>query len=191
MITTLIFDCFGVLYWDNVGQLYDSVEPKDFEAVSDLVHAFDHGYVDNDDFLAQVAAIAKSDSATIAEIMVNKRRRNEPLIERVKQLKQQYKISLLTNMGQDTMASVFSSEESQQLFDDIVISSDVGLIKPSLDIFELTLDRLGVQPNEAIFIDDRPANTEGAERAGMKSILFTSNRQFEQELQRIIEVASA
>ncbi len=191
MITTLIFDCFGVLYWDNVSRLYDSVESKDFEAVSDLVHAFDHGYIDNEDFLAQIAVIAKSDSATIAEIMINKRRRNEPLIERVKQLKQHYKISLLTNMGQDTMASVFSSEESEQLFDDVVISSDVGLVKPSLDIFELTLERIGVQPEQAIFIDDRPANTEGAERAGMKSILFTSNRQFEQELERITGTVSA
>lgn len=191
MIKALVFDCFGVLYWDNVGELYDMVEPSEFNAVSDLVNAFDYGYIIKDDFQKQVAELAKVDEATINSIMLDKRRRNEVLIERAKDLKQSYKIALLTNMGSGTLEDVFTPAESEQIFDDIIISSDVGMIKPSLDIFELTLERLGVQPEEVIFIDDRPSNTDSAQRTGMNTILFSTNSQFEHELTRIVSQANA
>ncbi len=103
----------------------------------------------------------------------------------------EFKIGLLTNMGPGTLDEVFSEQERNKLFDVVVVSSEVGLIKPSRDIFELTSERLGVPADETVFIDDRPVNTDGAERTGMKTILFTTNKQFEVELSSLTKVANA
>ena len=89
-------------------------------------------------------------------------------------------------MGRDTLGSVFDADQREQLFDSVVISSDIGMIKPSRDIYEFALEQLGTEPEDTILIDDRPANTEGAEVVGMKTILYTSNSQFERELKTLL-----
>jgi HAD superfamily hydrolase (TIGR01509 family) len=191
MIKALIFDCFGVLYWDDLNRLYNLVHPEQFQDLTDLVHACDHGYLGKQDFLNSVAELSGISVEAVMAVIHDKSRRNEPLIERVKELKKTYKIGMLTNMGQDTLDEIFTSAERAELFDDVVVSSDIGLIKPSRDIFEVALERLGTSAAETVFIDDRVVNTDGAERVGMRTILFTTNKQFEQELVALQEAPNA
>lgn len=191
MIKALIFDCFGVLYWDDLNRLYNLVSPDKFQDLSDIMHACDHGYISKQDFLNQVAALAGVSVEAVMAVMHDKHRRNEPIVERVRELKKEYKIGLLTNMGPGTIEEVFSEEEREELFDAVIISSEVGLIKPSRDIFELASERIGVPADETVFIDDRPVNVDGAERTGMKTILFTTNKQFEVELAALTEPVNA
>jgi HAD superfamily hydrolase (TIGR01509 family) len=61
--------------------------------------------------------------------------------------------------------------------DDIVYSDEVGLLKPDPAIYRLTQDRLGVQPEEIVFLDDRPDNVEAAARVGWHAILHTGTAQ--------------
>lgn len=56
-------------------------------------------------------------------------------------------------------------------FDTTVISGEVGLRKPDADIFELTLDRLGVPASACVFVDDNEINIVAAERLGMVGVL--------------------
>ena len=191
MIHALVFDCFGVLYWDDLNRLYNLVSPDEFQDLNDIIHACDHGYIGRQDFLDQTAALAGISVDAVKAVMHDKQRRNEPMIERVRELRKTYKIALLSNMGPDTLDEVFSEAERAELFDEVVISSEVGLIKPSRDIFELTLERIGVPAAETVFIDDRPANVDGADRVGMKTILFTTNKQFEVELAALEKSADA
>ena len=58
-------------------------------------------------------------------------------------------------------------------FRDIVVSGEVKLLKPDAAIYYLALDRFGLRPDEALFIDDRGINVMGAELVGMKAHLFT------------------
>lgn len=185
MIRALVFDCFGVLYWDDLNRLYNLVSSSEFENLNDIIHACDHGYISRQDFLEQVAELAGISVAAVAAVMHDKHRRNEPMIERVRELKRTYKIGLLTNMGPGTLDEIFDETERNELFDTVVVSSEVGMIKPSRDIFELTSEQLGVPADQTIFIDDRPVNVDGAERTGMQTILFTTNSQFEEEFERL------
>jgi putative hydrolase of the HAD superfamily len=185
VIKALIFDCFGVLYWDDINRMYDLVHVNQFQELNDLIHACDHGYIDREDFLNQVSELAGISVEAVVAVMHGKVRRNEALIERVRQLRSEYKIGMLSNMGSDTLSEVFTETEQKELFDDVLISSEVGLIKPSRDLFELALERLGVSAAETILIDDRPVNTDGADRLGMKTILFSTNYEFETELSRL------
>lgn len=62
------------------------------------------------------------------------------------------------------------------LFDDVVDSSFVGMRKPDPRIFELSLERLGVAPDEAVFIDDAAGNVAGAQKVGLHTVLIGSQR---------------
>jgi putative hydrolase of the HAD superfamily len=57
-----------------------------------------------------------------------------------------------------------------ELFDTVVISSEVGMRKPEERIFRLTVGRLGLQPAECVFIDDIPANVAAAEAVGLVGV---------------------
>ena len=58
-----------------------------------------------------------------------------------------------------------------ELFDDVVISAEVGLHKPQPEIFRLACERLGVEPAGAVFVDDLRENIAGAEAVGMVGVL--------------------
>ena len=76
------------------------------------------------------------------------------------------------------------------LFDELVISAEVGLVKPDARVFQLALGRLDVQPHEAVFIDDMPVNVDAAGRLGMIGIQFVDTRQTLSELQSILELVN-
>ena len=59
-----------------------------------------------------------------------------------------------------------------ELFDDVVDSSEVGMRKPDPRIFQLALERLGVAAQDAVFVDDAAGNVAGAERVGIRSVLI-------------------
>lgn len=63
-----------------------------------------------------------------------------------------------------------------ELFDDVVDSSEVGMRKPSPGIYQLALERLGILPSEAVFVDDAPGNVAGAEAVGISSVLIGQDR---------------
>jgi HAD superfamily hydrolase (TIGR01509 family) len=71
-------------------------------------------------------------------------------------------------------------------FDVIICSGDEGIAKPDLKAFELTLERLGLKPNEAVFIDDTKEHVEAARKLGLQGILFTTAEELEKELDLLL-----
>lgn len=64
----------------------------------------------------------------------------------------------------------------EELFDDVIDSSAVGMRKPHEAIYRLALERIGVGASEAVFIDDAPGNIAGAEAVGIRSVLIGHER---------------
>jgi putative hydrolase of the HAD superfamily len=58
-----------------------------------------------------------------------------------------------------------------ELFDDVVISAEVGLHKPQPEIYRLAAERLSEPPSACVFVDDLRENCEGAEAVGMTAVL--------------------
>jgi len=67
--------------------------------------------------------------------------------------------------------SIYDPEALEGMFDAVVISGDIGLHKPQPEIYELAADRLGVEPESCVFVDDLRENVRGAEQVGMTAIL--------------------
>jgi 2-haloacid dehalogenase len=68
-------------------------------------------------------------------------------------------------------------------FRDIVVSGEEKLLKPDPALYYRALHRFGLQPREALFVDDRQINVEGAEAVGMRAILFTTAEELGRELE--------
>ncbi len=80
----------------------------------------------------------------------------------------------ITNFSADFWAPFRAREEAFfSRFRDIVVSGEEKLLKPEPAIYYLALDRFGLKPGEALFIDDRLINVEGAQAVGMLAHLFT------------------
>ncbi len=71
------------------------------------------------------------------------------------------------------------------LFDDVVNSSVVHLNKPEPAIYHLACARLGVPPQRALFIDDRPENVEGGRGAGLQALLYVGDEMIAEAARRL------
>ena len=69
------------------------------------------------------------------------------------------------------------------LFDGIVVSGEIGLVKPDPAIFRHLLQRFRLGAGQCLFVDDAPANVEGARAAGMRGHLFRGAAALARELQ--------
>jgi putative hydrolase of the HAD superfamily len=75
------------------------------------------------------------------------------------------------------------------LFDATVISGDVGLHKPQPEIYRLACERLGVEPDDAVFVDDLRENVAGAEAVGMTAVLHRDPAATIERLEELLGVA--
>ncbi|MEO1249841.1 MAG: HAD family phosphatase [Pseudomonadota bacterium] len=80
----------------------------------------------------------------------------------------------ITNWSAETFPLAKERFAFLGIFQTITVSGEVGLIKPGREIFDLFAERTGVQPGEAVFIDDSRANIETASALGFDAIHFTS-----------------
>jgi len=107
-------------------------------------------------------------------------------IEIIKLLKKAgYLLYGLSNWSAETFPIAREKYDFFDLLDEIIISGEVGLVKPEPEIFELTLKRIGRPANECLFIDDALANVEQAQRMGFATIHFQSPQQLENELHKL------
>jgi putative hydrolase of the HAD superfamily len=96
-----------------------------------------------------------------------------------------YKTALLSNMHPDMAAHVRQKFQWVQRLDAQILSCELRLVKPSPAIYQSCVQKLGLQPSEVLFIDDRKANVEGAKRTGLNSLLFEGVEPLRTELSRI------
>jgi len=93
------------------------------------------------------------------------------LVEYIRSLRGKYKTGLISNAWSDLRDFVVR-EKFDDAFDKMIISAEVGAVKPEPKIFQLALQQFGVKPREAVFVDDFYINIEGCEKVGIRGIHF-------------------
>lgn len=96
-----------------------------------------------------------------------------------------YPLYGLSNWSAETFPRARHNYPFFDLFDEIILSGDVKLIKPDPAIFNLLLSKIRFAAPECILIDDSQANIDTAKNLGFVTILFTSPEQLQIELQRL------
>lgn len=95
---------------------------------------------------------------------------------------------LLTGLLSNSWGNTYPREGWDEMFHTIVISGEVGMRKPDREIFEHTLDLLGVEAGEAVFVDDLLANVRAAVEFGLVGVHHASYAETAAELEAIFGI---
>ena len=107
-------------------------------------------------------------------------------IEILKQLKGAgYPLYGFSNWSAETFPLVRAKHDFFDLFDDMVISGEVGFAKPEPEIYQILLEKIGKPAQECLFIDDSLPNIQQANKIGFATIHFQSPPQLEEELKQL------
>jgi putative hydrolase of the HAD superfamily len=109
---------------------------------------------------------------------------DEPMIEAVKAAKRSgVRTGLISNSWGHGR---YDRDAFPEMFDGVVISGEVGLHKPEPAIFHLGAEKLGLAPEECVFVDDLKENCDGAAAVGMTPILHRGADTTLPELERLL-----
>lgn len=95
---------------------------------------------------------------------------------------EKYKVVALTNWSHETFPVAIRKFEFLQWFEGIIVSGDEKTRKPFKEIYDLTLNRFDIKPENALFIDDNLRNIEAAETLGIRGIHFKSASTLKEQL---------
>ncbi len=187
MIKAILFDCFGVLTADTWREFLNSLpDTADTGRARELNHQYDAGLITIDEFLGQVEEATGHRPVEVEKLLDNETSKNSVLLTYIKDLKQNYKIGLLSNIGTNWIRDAFLTESEQDVFDDMVFSFETGTTKPDPEIYKLACQRLGVEPEEAVFIDDIESYCTAAQAVGMQAIHYRDFQQLKHDLELLL-----
>lgn len=112
-------------------------------------------------------------------------RADQALLDFLRGLRPERKVCLISNAWSGLRAFI-TQQGFADVFDYMVISAEVGLIKPDHRIYRLALEELGAKPEESVFIDDMLVNVEAARAVGMAGIHFTQPESALEELKQLL-----
>ena len=139
-------------------------------------------------FSAEAAALGHSVRGSDVLALLQGEVRPEMVAE-VRRCAERFKVACLTNNFVSSSADGAGGHdvaEVMELFDVIVESSVVGVRKPDPRFYEIACEQLGVQPGEAVFLDDLGINLKPAREMGMATIKVESAEKGIAELRAII-----
>ena len=88
--------------------------------------------------------------------------------------KNNYRLIALTNWSAETFPIAIKKYKFLELFEGIVVSGEIKMLKPFKEIYDYTIEKYNLDPKKCVFIDDRLNNVEGAIKCGIKAIQFES-----------------
>ena len=192
MIKVIIFDNNDVLtssYKDYTSPEFakyfgiDEVIVK--RAFNKLAGPADLGLETTDEFFVKLCHElgVNDDTTELWKIYKNGYRLKPGVREILFNLKKRYPLALLTNFNDAFDYFDQNVWHYDEIFGDrIFVSAKLGMVKPNKDIYLYTLDKLGIQPSEAVFIDDNSDNVQTAKMLGIKSIIFKDIEQLKSDL---------
>ena len=109
------------------------------------------------------------------------------LVEFIRSLHGKVHTGLISNAWSG-LREFITREKMIDIFDTVVISAEVGTVKPSTRIYEVALEQAKVSASEAVFIDDVSENIEACKRVGMKGVLFKDPQESLDRLKRLLKI---
>lgn len=183
MTKAIIFDFFDVIRDDGFNRWlrkHGSTKTGEFLEAS---NKNDRGEYTPEQFFRRLGELSGETADEVEDEMENNNQLNEQLVGYIQtELKPKYKVGLLSNSDSEYIRGEIDKYQLESVFDRIVISSEVGHIKPEPEIFEIALSRLGVGANEAIFVDDNPNYVAAAEAVGLQGVIYRDFDEFKQQL---------
>jgi len=154
----------------------------------DLLTDFDRGAISPGDFYRRVAGAVGSGigEAEFYAIYNDIFSLNPPALDVLRKQKAAGKTLLLLS-NTDVLRFGYIRERYPEIliFDDYILSFELGLVKPEPEIYFEAARRAGCRPEECVFIDDMPENVEAAVKLGMTGIVYAPDTDLAAELEKL------
>lgn len=189
MIKAVLFDFFGVLYpdtfWGLASKFLADRDEKTQQELHDLIKQSDLGVIDKKAFWHQAATLFGISLERLEKELGEFGGVDKELVARIKRLKETgVKIGIISNIGQGMAESSLGNDLA--LFEVLVLSGDTGYVKPDHQVYDIAVERLGVEPEECVFFDDIPRNVRGAEAIGMHAVHYRGLPDFDNAIAELI-----
>lgn len=190
MIKAIIFDVGGTYM---TGSMIDFVNHsykilginKTFTATEEIIfdEKFNKGLIDYKTCFANYfkVPITNQQMEKIKKIWTTTWVPSREMIELVKSLQNNYTLAILSN-SDPLNSKKYAKKGWYDYFDYLILSHEVGILKPNQKIYQITLKKLNLPANQCLFIDDQKKVLIPAKKIGMRTILFKSLPQLKKEL---------
>jgi putative hydrolase of the HAD superfamily len=193
MIKVVIFDIGGVLVTNSYIPLLHQIADENnlsFEEIKDFASPFFYQVMIGEttevelfERISQQFGLAKNGE----ELDVDIGKLFQPIEETwelVKQLKPNYRLAILSDLGHGWIERHEREFVISKYFDELFYSAQLGMQKPDSKIYQHMLDTMNVVAEECVFIDDKPSNIEAARALGIKGIIYENPEQLKRELKQ-------
>ncbi len=127
----------------------------------------------------------ESEWPRLSEVFFAGDRVDRELLAFIQSLRPALKMGVISNAW-DGLRAYMLREGFLAPFDEVIISAEVGIVKPAPRIYQYALEKLGVKAEEAIFVDDFPENVAAAAALGMRAVHFQDAAQVMKEITRCL-----
>jgi len=175
---------------DRLGMDYDDLNKLVFD--SDTSNRASVGEISSEEHWAFILKRLKRPASELAAIRAEFFAGDivdRTLLDYLRSLRGKYKIGLISNAWGD-LRDFIVREKFEDAFDKLIISAEVGAMKPEAKIFQIALEQFGVSPNEAVFVDDFHVNIEGCEKVGIRGVHFKDPETALQQLKKLLSAGS-
>jgi putative hydrolase of the HAD superfamily len=197
MIKNIIFDCGRVImqYDERYISSFFADNDEDIELLATVAmsrkywNAFDEGTLAEEDYLREVKKELPERLHSAVEGLCAKWTSHMPPVPGMEAVVAEIKkagrgIYLLSNFNKRLRNELYLAP-SLLLFDGLVISGEIGMVKPNAEIYEYLLEKYNLKAEECIFVDDRQDNIDAGESVGIKGYLFDGDAEkFREYLQK-------
>ncbi|HUQ84802.1 MAG TPA: HAD family phosphatase [Candidatus Limnocylindrales bacterium] len=192
MIKAIIFDLGGVLFTNGTKKFIDDISTQynlDQETVEEIMDGetgskYRESKITRDEFWKQI--LEKLQIKVYIKELENQWISGYELIEGTRdlifELSKKYRVFFLSDNVQERVERINKKYGFINWFSGGVFSHEAGVRKPDPRIYTMTLEKTGVKPEEAVFIDDKAELLEPASQLGMTTFLFESPEKLRSDL---------
>lgn len=188
MVKAVVFDMGGVILELDMPRCVENFKWKagfqDIETYLDIYHQkgfisdFEEGLTSEKEFCDEclrhcAEGVTADDIKYCFNSLIAGPDRN--VLRQIRSLSKEYPIYVLSNNNpicSKRFVEILDEEGAAGCFRDFFFSFRMKMLKPGREIYDETVRRIGVRPEEILFIDDSIVNVEGAKAAGLNAVLF-------------------
>ena len=184
VLTSNVFDSFSA-FCESEGLASDAIRDRfrhDRES-RELLIALETGRVSEEEFEPRFAAMLGVSAPGLIDRMFGGGQLDEPMLDAVRRVRADGIATGLISNSWGTRR--YDRALLAELFDGVVISGEVGMRKPTPNIYVLGAEQIGLDPAECVFVDDLPFNLKPAAELGMATVHHRDYEQTISELERL------
>jgi putative hydrolase of the HAD superfamily len=188
VLTSDVFDSFRA-FCELEGLAPDAVERpfRDSAECRDLLIAFETGVLPEEEFERQFAPLLGVHATSLIDRLFAGSAPDERMLEAVRRARaSEVRTGLVSNSWGTRR---YPRELLAELFDGVVISGEVGIRKPTREIYALGAQRIGLAPASCVFVDDLPFNLAPAAELGMATVHHRDAEDTITQLERLFGVS--